>query len=230
MEPRELLRRLMDIEGLNPNSLAAKTNGRTKQPQIHRFLSGTVGEPKRSTWQPVANFFGISVEAFFDHAIADKEWAEYQVRRPFFSVRGSRPVQSGGDQPFTGSSTQTMAQDLSHDDDETPLIEWELLMSVQLPDVFRMKLRDDALAPKLYAGDELVFKKAAEGEAKAGQLVLLRDHSGNHIARVLRERLPGELVAWAPNDAYSPLDVGGLNLQVIGICIQQRINRSWEHT
>lgn len=70
MEPRELLRKLMERDGLNPNSLAKKTNGRTKQPQIFRFLSGEAKEPKRSTLEPVAEVFGIEVDALFDRRVA----------------------------------------------------------------------------------------------------------------------------------------------------------------
>lgn len=70
MEPRDLLRKLMTRDGLNPNSLAKRTNGRTKQPQIFRFLSGEAKEPKRSTLEPVAEVFGIEVDALFDRRVA----------------------------------------------------------------------------------------------------------------------------------------------------------------
>lgn len=72
MEPRELLRQLMKAHGLNSNSLAAKTNGKTKQPQIHRFLSGEAKEPKRSTLEPIALYFKIPVDALFDKRIASE--------------------------------------------------------------------------------------------------------------------------------------------------------------
>lgn len=80
MDPRELLRRLLDASGLNPNSLAAATRGRTKQPQIHRFLTGVAKEPKRSTWEPVASYFHVPVDAFFDSQAADAAWLEYAGR------------------------------------------------------------------------------------------------------------------------------------------------------
>lgn len=71
MNPRDLLQKLMDKHGLNPNSLSRKTHGKTKQPQIYRFLNGEAKEPKRSTLEPVAAFFGIEVDALFDRRVAE---------------------------------------------------------------------------------------------------------------------------------------------------------------
>ena len=71
MDPRKLMQDLMKAEGLNPNSLSAATKNKTKQPQIHRFISGVSKEPKRSTLAPVAGYFGVPVEAFFDSKVAD---------------------------------------------------------------------------------------------------------------------------------------------------------------
>lgn len=76
MKPRELLRNLMNLEGLNPTSLARRTGDRTKQPQIHRFLTGEAREPKRSTLQPVADYFHIPVDALFDEQVATATWAK----------------------------------------------------------------------------------------------------------------------------------------------------------
>lgn len=81
MNPRELLRSLMEKEGLNPNRLSSMTKGATKQPQIHRFVTGESKEPKRSTLEPVAKVFGISVEAFFDSKAADLAWEQYLKRK-----------------------------------------------------------------------------------------------------------------------------------------------------
>lgn len=127
--------------------------------------------------------------------------------------------------PLVGGSTgQPIAQDLSVEEAQTPIVRWEELMSVQLPEKFRVELIDGVLAPHLQAGDELVFVKSSAG--RPGDLVLLRDAAGNHYARVLRERLPGQYVAHAPNPAYEPLDVQALELQIVGVCVEQRLKRS----
>ena len=71
MEPRELLQQLMDRDGLNSSSLAARLGNATTQPQIHKFLSGKAKEPKRSTLAPIATHFRIPLDALYDPIIAD---------------------------------------------------------------------------------------------------------------------------------------------------------------
>lgn len=78
MGPKELLLELMRRSGDNPNSLAAKLNQKTKQPQIYKFLEGVAKEPRRSTLQPVADFYGISIEAFYDPVLAHSMLKELQ--------------------------------------------------------------------------------------------------------------------------------------------------------
>lgn len=70
MNPQDLLRELMRRSGDNPNSLSNKVLGRTKQPQIYKFLEGISKEPKRSTLEPIAEFYGIPVEAFYDVSLS----------------------------------------------------------------------------------------------------------------------------------------------------------------
>lgn len=81
MKPKDFLDRLMKAEGMNSNSLSKATRHQTKQPQIHRFLAGGVAEPRRSTWAPVAKLFGVPIDAFFDDAVAERAWADYEARK-----------------------------------------------------------------------------------------------------------------------------------------------------
>ncbi|MCE1193162.1 MAG: hypothetical protein LWW96_13525 [Acidovorax sp.] len=72
MKGRELLQLLLASRGLTANALAKALKGETKQPQIHKFLTGVAAEPRRSTLAPVAAFFDIPVDAFYDDFLADK--------------------------------------------------------------------------------------------------------------------------------------------------------------
>ncbi|MDT7834991.1 hypothetical protein [Aquabacterium sp. OR-4] len=81
MEPRTMLQQMMNSLNYNTNSLARATRGKTKQPQIHRFLKGDAKEPKRSTWMPVAALLEIPVDAFYDPRAADAAWEDFQRRR-----------------------------------------------------------------------------------------------------------------------------------------------------
>ncbi len=70
MTPQDLLRELMRRSGDNPNSLSNRVQNRTKQPQIYKFLEGISKEPKRSTLEPIADFYSVPVEAFYDADLA----------------------------------------------------------------------------------------------------------------------------------------------------------------
>lgn len=70
MEGRQLLKLLLEQKELTANGLAVALKGATKQPQIHKFLTGAAREPRRSTLQPVADYLGVQVEAFYDEDLA----------------------------------------------------------------------------------------------------------------------------------------------------------------
>jgi len=72
MEPRQLLQWLLDQHGDNSNSLAAKLKGATKQPQIHKFLSGKAKQPRHSTLEPIARYYNIPVESLYSEDEADR--------------------------------------------------------------------------------------------------------------------------------------------------------------
>lgn len=71
MNTRTLLSKLMSTYGDNPNSLAVKLESqKVKQPQLHKFVTGKTVEPKRSTLKPVADFYKVPVDAFFNDELA----------------------------------------------------------------------------------------------------------------------------------------------------------------
>ena len=76
MEPRKLLGLLIERAELTPHSLAAKLNKPALQGQLWRFLNGRTSDPRRKTLEPVAAYFRVPLEAFFDEAAADAVAAE----------------------------------------------------------------------------------------------------------------------------------------------------------
>lgn len=70
MEGRELLRLLLDKRGLNANALAAALRDKSLQSQIQRYLAGATKSPRPDTLEPIAKYFGIGIEAFYQPAIA----------------------------------------------------------------------------------------------------------------------------------------------------------------
>lgn len=63
MTPQQVLSSLMEQHNENPFSLATKTG--VSQPSIRRILLGITKEPRQSTLQPIADFFGVDVNVFF---------------------------------------------------------------------------------------------------------------------------------------------------------------------
>lgn len=82
---------LMERSGENPYSLARKVKARygrsPSQPTLLRILDGTSREPRRSSLQPVADFYGVSVDALFDEDLTQAERAGQLSPRP-----ASRPL------------------------------------------------------------------------------------------------------------------------------------------
>jgi hypothetical protein len=100
MDGPRLLKALMESASpaWNSNSLAKRVGMPSRQPQIYRFLNRTLTEPKRDTLRPVAEFFGVPVEAFYDRDLA------YQVARERGFVVGGPPV---------GEAASTLDADIS---------------------------------------------------------------------------------------------------------------------
>lgn len=94
MDPRELLRALMKRDGDNPSTLSTKLNHKPQQPQIFKFLQNVSKEPRRSTLKPVADHYGISVDAFYDPDLADRIMDNLQTNRPLMSGISAPKVQT----------------------------------------------------------------------------------------------------------------------------------------
>lgn len=103
MEPRTLLNLLMENAKppLTPSSLARALNGSPSQPQIQKFAAGTAKEPRRSTLLPVANYFKVPIDAFYDEDVAeqvarDRELVDQSVK-PASDVKEARDELLPGD-------------------------------------------------------------------------------------------------------------------------------------
>lgn len=166
---------MMDARGINPNALARATG--TKQPQIYRFLTGIAVEPKRSTLEPVAKFFGVDVEAFFHPKVADAAWAA------FTNQATSPQVNHDSGAPYIGVTNRFRA----------PVVEWARLAEDVLKDAADVpgelveyspfglpgarakfvKIQDESLAPRLSIGD-MVAIDPDNRSPERGQVTLFR--------------------------------------------------------
>lgn len=71
MEPKNLYALLLQSKNLTTNALAEKLGGKVEQSQLNRFETGKTKEPRRSTLQPVADYFGIPVDLFYNQQALD---------------------------------------------------------------------------------------------------------------------------------------------------------------
>lgn len=80
MKPYELIAALMQREKLGALPLAKRMNKPTLQPQIHRFINGTVANPARTTAVPLAAYFNLPVDAIYDEALATSIASERGIK------------------------------------------------------------------------------------------------------------------------------------------------------
>jgi hypothetical protein len=105
VKPYQLVAALMAEENIGPSPLAKKIGKPKLQPQLHRFINGEVGEPRRSTMEPVAKYFKLPIEALYDEKLASaiaKERGvtalppgEKKQRRPREQLSGNPPAVAG---------------------------------------------------------------------------------------------------------------------------------------
>lgn len=110
---------------------------------------------------------------------------------------------SAGEQP----ASYRLAHDVSHLQlsDDLPLLEWESIMNNKTPELFRVALPDDSMAPDLPRGSEVVW--TTRRRLMPGRVVLVVDrHSQLHVRRCHQGRAPGHWLAVASNPAYRTLD------------------------
>jgi len=110
MDGKALLKALMKEAKLNPNALADILKNRSLQSQITRFTDGSTRNPRWETLKPVADYFGIRVEAFFDSEAADL----VARQRGFLEVLGVKedgPVYIG----FSATPRRVSPKDRLHD-------------------------------------------------------------------------------------------------------------------
>lgn len=72
MTPGQLLDALIRAARLNPTALAAALRRPTLQGQITRLISGEVRHPRITTTKPIAEYFGIPIDALLDERAATR--------------------------------------------------------------------------------------------------------------------------------------------------------------
>lgn len=72
MKGPQLLQALMDARGDNANAIAERLKQKSIQSTIWKFIKGVAKEPRRKSLQPLADHYGVPVEAFYDETLAEQ--------------------------------------------------------------------------------------------------------------------------------------------------------------
>lgn len=106
-----------------------------------------------------------------------------------------------------------------------PILTWGDLMSRELPDVFKVELPDNAMAPKAGRGAMIEFSQGLVPEPGDG--VLVRDSSGGVHFREFRPALGGAWTAFARNEAFPSFhsERDGLKLLAVLTSVTNRWSR-----
>lgn len=81
MNGRKFFQTLLDSRNLNPHSLAKNLKKPTLQSTLQRYLDGKTAEVRRSTFEPIADFFGISVDGFYSPEVAVHELSRIGLQK-----------------------------------------------------------------------------------------------------------------------------------------------------
>lgn len=76
MNGPELLKALLAAAGDNPYRVATRLKNPPLQSYASKFIAGKVKEPRRDSLRPLAEYYGVPLEAFYDADLADQVAAE----------------------------------------------------------------------------------------------------------------------------------------------------------
>ena len=88
-----------------------------------------------------------------------------------------------------------------------------------LPDIFWLTMKDNAMAPRAGAGKRVCFSKLLQ--ARAGDGVLVCDKSGALYFRELRPATADRWVAHATNGVFAPLDSANDGLSIVAVLMAE---------
>lgn len=188
---------------------------RVSQSTINKICHGKVANPKPESAQALAAFFDIPLLAVYDEREATRVWQE-QFQSG--AALGKAVTAEESSPEYTGSAKRLVAQNMSQLSPITlPTMSWEELMkSSELPEVFILSAPDDALAPKVRAGDDVIWSTTKP--PKIGSPILVRDARGQiYVRRMYEGDRPGHFVARVRSDAYRALDSQVDGLQVLAV-------------
>ncbi len=147
--------------------------------------------------------------------------AEHQLGCPATYVLGGTnpPNWMNPQRLVTGElpAGHSVAQDLSQSPFEAvPLLDREQLLTNKTPELFRFALLDDAMAPEMPAGTEIVW--TTRRRVAPGRLILLKDsHDQLHVRQCHQGQGPASWIATPNNPAYRSFTSSDGDVSVLAV-------------
>ncbi len=229
---RRNLSYLIARQGTNPTVLARATG--VPQPTIHRILKGESDDPRTATLEPLASFFGITVEFLRSADIEGHErkaeahptedWAarDSAAQAGAGSTRtevvalhpeGAPPEESVQVQEYrvsfsAGRGGQAAYDIIEESEPATYRLSWFQKIGISPKNARRFKVIGDSMEPFLYPGDSVLIDLAENDPARIvdGKVYAIRYGNDLRIKRLTR-RIDGTLILRSDNPAYRDEEV-----------------------
>lgn len=217
MEPRAFLRALMARDGDNTHSLSVRLKGRITQPQVYKYLSGTAKEPRRSTLQPLAEHYGVAIEAFYDQAMATAEAARLGLIETGHKVEQSvapYPIDLDAHPELTRIRSVKLklrggiaGYAVEPDDSEgLPIFfraDWMAQRGFKPYELLAIKVKGHSMEPSLHEGDMVVIN-TADVEPRDGEVFSVNYEGEAVVKRLVRDGGEWWLVSDNPDQRRYP--------------------------
>lgn len=147
MNGPELLKALFAAAGDNPYRVAMRLKNPPLQSYASKFITGKVKEPRRDSLRPLADHYGVPLEAFYDSDLADQVAAD----RRLTTGTSSSKLQRAPDAPTELAQALSVLTKVLQGADESVLMAVKPLLAAMADSPMNAKNKSDLILKLLVA-------------------------------------------------------------------------------
>lgn len=205
---RRNLAYLIAKQGINPTALAKATG--VQQPTIHRILKGESDDPRTATVQPLADYFGVSVEFM---RTADAEAFDHGKLPEPYEVEAAPNLRRFKNVPIVGTvegGPDGYLEELGH-----PVGHGDGLIEYPAKDqnTYALRVRGESMRPRIKSGEFIVVEPNTE--PNPGDDVVVICHDGRKMVKELLYTRDGEVTLGSINNGFKPISLQLQDIQAI---------------
>lgn len=199
---RRNLAYLIAKHGINPTALAKATG--VQQPTIHRILKGESDDPRTATVQPLADYFGVSVDFL---RTADAESFDYGKPPEPPEVEAAPSLRRFKNVPIVGT--------VEGGPDGHPVGHGDGLIEYPAKDqnTYALRVRGESMRPRIKSGEFIVVEPNTE--PNPGDDVVVICHDGRKMVKELLYTRDGEVTLGSINNGFKPISLQLQDIQAI---------------